>query len=31
MKIGIVLGTTAARNIKYIASKSTIKGFRNYH
>ncbi len=28
--IGIVLGTTAARNIKYIASKSTIKGFRNY-
>ena len=28
--IGIVLGTTAANNIKYIASNATIKGFKNY-
>jgi len=28
--IGIVLGTTAANNIKYIASNANIKGFKNY-
>ena len=29
-KIGIVLGTTAASNIKYIASNAVILGFKNY-
>ena len=28
--IGIVLGTTAANNIKFIASDANIKGFKNY-
>jgi len=28
--LGIVLGTTAARNIKFIASNANIKGFKNY-
>ena len=29
-KVGIVLGTTAATNIRYIASNAIIKGFKNY-
>ena len=29
-KIGIVLGTTAEANIRYIASNASIRGFRNY-
>lgn len=29
-KVGIVLGTTAETNIRYIASNAAIRGFRNY-
>lgn len=29
-KVGIVLGTTSATNIRYIASNAIIKGFKNY-
>jgi len=29
-KVGIVLGTTSAANIRYIASYAIIKGFKNY-
>ena len=29
-KVGIVLGTTSATNIRYVASNAIIKGFKNY-